>query len=64
MISMGILFKLIIIFGLIFLIAGMFTRSKAERVARRNRTTNILLIIIVVLLALSIGLNLFNRFVS
>lgn len=61
---MGVLFKLIIILGLVFLIAGMFTKSKAERVARRNRTTNILLIIIVALLTMSIGLNLFNRFVS
>ncbi len=58
---MGILFKVIIILGLIFLIAGLFTKSKAERVARRNRTTNILLIAIVVLLAVSIGMNLFNK---
>lgn len=58
---MGILFKIIIILGLIFLIAGMFTKSKAERVERRNRTTNILLIAIVVLLAVSIGMNLFNK---
>lgn len=58
---MGILFKLIIILGLIFLITGMFTKSKAERVERRNRTTNYLLIAIVVLLAVSIGLNLFTR---
>lgn len=61
---MGILLKLIIILGLVFLIAGMFTKSKAERAARRNRTTNILLLCIVVLLAISIGLNLFNRFAS
>lgn len=58
---MGILLKLIIILGLIFLIAGMFTKSKAERVERRNRTTNILLIAIVVLLAASIAVNLFTR---
>lgn len=58
---MGILLKLIIILGLIFLIAGMFTKSKAERVERRNRTTNILLIAIVVLLAASIAINIFNR---
>lgn len=58
---MGILFKLIIILGLIFLIAGLFTKSKAERVARRNRTTNILLITIVVLLAVSIGINIFTK---
>ena len=61
---MGILFKIIVILGLIFLITGMFTKSKAERVARRNRTTNILLIVIVVLLAVSIGINLFTRFGS
>lgn len=59
---MGILLKLILILGLIFLILGMFTKSKAERVARRNRTTNMLLIVIVVMLALSIGLNLYTRF--
>jgi len=61
---MGILFKIIVILGLIFLITGMFTKSKAERVARRNRTTNMLLIAIVVLLAMSIGINLFSRFGS
>lgn len=61
---MGILFKVIVILGLIFLIAGLFTKSKAERVARRNRTTNILLLAIVVLLAVSIGINLFTRFSS
>lgn len=58
---MGILFKLIVILGLIFLIASMFTKSKAERVERRNRTTNVLLIAIVVLLGVSIAVNLINR---
>jgi len=58
---MGILFKIIVILGLVFLIASMFTKSKAERVERRNRATNMLLVAIVVLLAVSIGLNLFNR---
>ncbi|CCH49382.1 hypothetical protein [Pseudodesulfovibrio piezophilus] len=58
---MGILFKLIIILGLVFFITGMFTKSKAERIERRNRTTNILLVAIVVLLAISIGLNLLHR---
>ncbi|QJB55963.1 hypothetical protein [Pseudodesulfovibrio sp. zrk46] len=61
---MGILLKIIIILGLIFLITGMFTKSKAERVERRNKTTNMLLIIIVVLLAVSIGINLYSRFGS
>ena len=61
---MGILFKLIVILGLIFLILSMFTKSKTERVARRNRTTNVLLLAIVVLLAVSIGLNLLSRFGS
>jgi len=61
---MGILFKLIVILGLIFLILSMFTKSKAERVERRNRTTNMLLLAIVVLLAVSIGINLFSRFWS
>ena len=58
---MGILFKLIVILGLILLVAGMFTKSKAERVERRNRTTNMLLIAIVVLLGVSIAVNLINR---
>lgn len=58
---MGILFKLIVILGLVFLILSFFTKSKAERVERRNRTTNMLLIAIVVMLAVSIGLNIFNR---
>lgn len=61
---MGILLKVIIILGLVFLITGMFTKSKAERVARRNRTTNILLAVIVGLLAISIGMNLYGRYMS
>lgn len=61
---MGILFKIIVILGLVFLITGMFTKSKKERVERRNKTTNILLLVIVVLLAVSIGINLFGRFAS
>ncbi|WP_419785895.1 hypothetical protein [Pseudodesulfovibrio sp.] len=61
---MGILMKFIVILGLIFLILSMFTKTKAERVARRNKTTNILLLAIVVLLAVSIGINLFTRFGS
>ncbi|QGY41970.1 hypothetical protein GM415_03105 [Pseudodesulfovibrio cashew] len=59
---MGILTKLIIILGLVFLITGMFTKSKAERVAKRNRTTNMLLVAIVVLLAVSLAINLYTRF--
>jgi len=59
---MGILFKLIVILGLIFLILSFFTKSKAERIERRNRTTNMLLIAIVVLLAVSIGINVFSRY--
>lgn len=58
---MGILFKLIVILGLIFLIAGLFTKSKAERVERRNKTTNALLVAIVVMLGVSIAVNLFTR---
>jgi len=58
---MGILFKLILILGLIFLIAGMFTKSKTERVERRNRTTNMLLVAIVVMLGISIAVNIFTR---
>ncbi len=58
---MGILVKIIIILGIIFLIAGMFTRSKEERVERRNRTTNILLVVLIVLLAVSIAMGFLNR---
>ncbi len=58
---MGILFKLIILLGLVFLIAGMFTKSKAQRIERRNRTTNVLLIAIVVMLGASIAVNLLTR---
>ena len=58
---MGILFKLIVILGLVFLIAGMFTKSKTQRIERRNRTTNFLLIAIVVMLAVSIAVNLLTR---
>jgi len=58
---MGILFKLIIILGMIFLIAGMFTKSKAERIERRNRTTNILLVILIVMLAVSVAMGFLNR---
>lgn len=58
---MSLLVKLIIILGLIFLIVGQFTRSKAERVARRDRTTNILLIIVIVMLGLSILSNFLTR---
>lgn len=58
---MGILFKLIVILGLLFLIAGMFTKSKEKRIERRNRTTNFLLIAIVVMLAVSIAVNLLTR---
>lgn len=58
---MGFLFKIIVILGLIFLILSMFSKSKAERVERRNRTTNFLLIAIVLLLAVSIAINLYMR---
>ncbi|MEF2232422.1 MAG: hypothetical protein V3571_15925 [Pseudodesulfovibrio sp.] len=61
---MGILFKLIVILGLIFLILSVFTKSKTERAAKRNRTTNVLLLAIVALLAVSIGINLLSRFGS
>jgi Ca2+/Na+ antiporter len=58
---MGILFKLIIILGLVFLIAGLFTKSKAERVARRNRTTNILLVVLIAMLAVTTIMGFINR---
>lgn len=58
---MGILFKIIVILGLFFLIAGMFTKSKSQRAHNRNRVANILLALIAALVALSIGLNFFDK---
>lgn len=58
---MGTLVKLIVILGLVFLIVGQFTRSKAERVQRRDKWTNVLLIIVIVMLGLSILSNFLNR---
>lgn len=58
---MSFLVKLIIILGLVFLIASQFTRSKQQRVARRDKWTNILLIIVIVMLALSILSNFLTR---
>lgn len=58
---MSMLVKLILILGLIFLIAGQFTRSKAERVQRRDRLTNVLLVIVIVMLGLSILSNFLTR---
>ncbi len=58
---MGTLVKLIIILGLIFLILSQFTRSKKERVQRRDKMTNILLIVVIVMLGLSILTNILTR---
>ncbi|WP_319582382.1 hypothetical protein [uncultured Pseudodesulfovibrio sp.] len=58
---MGTLLKLIIILGLIFLIVGQFTRSKAERVQRRDKVTNILLIVVIVMLGVSILTNILTH---
>jgi uncharacterized membrane protein YidH (DUF202 family) len=58
---MGTLVKLIIILGLVFLIVGQFTRSKAERAKRRDKTTNILLVVVIVMLGLTILTNLLTR---
>lgn len=58
---MGILLKLILILGLVFLIAGQFTRSKSERVQRRDTWTNVLLIIVITMLGLSILSNFLTR---
>lgn len=58
---MSFLVKLIIILGLIFLIAGQFTRSKQQRVARRDKWTNVLLIIVIVMLGASILTNILTR---
>ncbi|TDT86238.1 hypothetical protein [Pseudodesulfovibrio indicus] len=58
---MGTLVKLIVILGLIFLIVGQFTRSKAERVQRRDKWTNVLLIIVIAMLGLSILSNFLTR---
>ncbi len=61
---MGILFKIIVILGLIFLISNIFTKSRAERVKRRTRMTNTLLLVLVLLLAVFIVMNLYSRFGS
>ncbi|XXJ18274.1 hypothetical protein ACR42D_01690 [Desulfovibrio caledoniensis] len=58
---MGTLVKLIIILGLVFLIVGQFTRSKAERVKRRDKMTNILLVVVIIMLGLTILTNLLTR---
>lgn len=58
---MGTLVKLIVILGLVFLIVGQFTRSKAERVQRRDKWTNVLLVIVIVMLGLSILSNFLTR---
>lgn len=58
---MGTLVKIIVILGLVFLIVGQFTRSKAERVQRRDKWTNVLLVIVIVMLGLSILSNFLTR---
>jgi len=58
---MGMLLKLIIVLGLIFLIISQFTKSKAKRQANRDRWTNILLGILIMMLALSILSNFITR---
>jgi small neutral amino acid transporter SnatA (MarC family) len=58
---MSFLFKIIVILGLIFLIVGQFTRSKQQRVARRDKWTNVLLIIVIAMLGLSILSNFLTR---
>ena len=58
---MSFLFKIIVILGLIFLIVGQFTRSKQQRVARRDKWTNVLLIIVITMLGLSILSNFMTR---
>ena len=44
---MGWFLKTVVILGLIYLILGQFTKSKAVRKERRTRTTNILLGILI-----------------
>ena len=58
---MSFLFKIIVILGLIFLIVGQFTRSKQQRVERRDKWTNVLLIIVISMLGLSILSNFLTR---
>ncbi|BDQ34516.1 hypothetical protein [Pseudodesulfovibrio portus] len=58
---MSFLLKIIVILGLIFLIVGQFTRSKQQRVARRDKWTNVLLIIVIAMLGLSILSNFMTR---
>ena len=58
---MGMLVKLIIVLGLIFLIASQFTKSKQQRRAGRDKWTNVLLIIVIIMLGLSILSNFLTR---
>ncbi len=58
---MSLLVKLIIVLGLIFLIVGQFTKSKAERARRRDRTTHILLVIVIIMLGASIVTNILTH---
>lgn len=58
---MGTLLKLIVILGLVFLIVSQFTRSKTERVKRRDKWTNILLVIVIAMLGLAILSNFLTR---
>ncbi|MBG0791009.1 MAG: hypothetical protein H0S80_10985 [Desulfovibrionaceae bacterium] len=58
---MSFLFKIIVILGLVFLIVGQFTRSKQQRVERRDKWTNVLLIILIGMLGASILTNILTR---
>ncbi|BCS88695.1 hypothetical protein [Pseudodesulfovibrio sediminis] len=58
---MGLFIKLIILLGLIFLIVSQFTRSKTQRVQRRDKLTNILLVLVIAMLGLAILSNFLTR---
>lgn len=58
---MSFFFKTVVILGLILLISSQFTRSKAQRAARRDKWTNILLIIVILMLGVSILTTLITR---
>ena len=57
---MSILTKIVIILGLIYLIAGQFTKSKAVRQERRTRTTHILLGVLIGLMLISVVMQLWK----
>lgn len=51
---MGLLTKVIVILVLVLFITGQFTRSKAKRMERRAKLTNLLLAVLIFMVAVSL----------